>query len=143
MAKTPPYSSDADVTPAISRRAFIAGASLATAALPGTSAAASSAVVTGALVKGTVPKAPFDSVRDYMAAMEAHGLVRHFDAIDQDAYEGTAIMYRMVDHYGVYEAPLLVFDKVKIGGRWIKGPVIANRLRHLDARKQHQSTRTS
>lgn len=133
MVKKSPHSSDKEVTTAISRRTFIAGASLATAALPGASSAASSAAAPSVLAKGSAPKAPFDSVRDYMAAMEAQGLVRHFDAIDQDAYEGTAIMYRMVDRYGVYEAPLLVFDKVKIGGRWIKGPVVANRLRHLDA----------
>ena len=65
--------------------------------------------------------------------MEARGLVRRFGAVDQDAYEGTAIMYRLVERHGILEAPLVVFDKVRIDGRWMQGPVIANRLRHLHA----------
>jgi len=76
---------------------------------------------------------PFSSLREYVAAMEAHGNVMRFDRVDQDAYEGTAIMYRLVDRFGLYRAPLVIFEEVKIGGQWIKGPVIANQLRHVEA----------
>ncbi len=76
---------------------------------------------------------PFSSLRQYVAAMEAHGNVMRFDRVDQDAYEGTAIMYRLVDRFGLYRAPLVIFEEVKIDGRWIKGPVIANQLRHVEA----------
>ena len=79
------------------------------------------------------PEAPFDSVRDFVCAMEARGNVMRFERIDQDAYEGTALMYRIVDRFGPYRAPIVVFDEVKIGGEWIKGPVIANQLRHVEA----------
>ncbi len=76
---------------------------------------------------------PFSSLRQYVAAMEAHGNVMRFDRVDQDAFEGTAIMYRLVDRFGLYRAPLVIFEEVKIDGRWIKGPVIANQLRHVEA----------
>ena len=78
-------------------------------------------------------RAPFDSLRDYVAAMDSYGNVLRFDRIDQDAYEATALMYRIVDLYGRYRAPLVVFDEVKIDGEWIKGPIIANQLRHVEA----------
>jgi 4-hydroxy-3-polyprenylbenzoate decarboxylase len=123
------------VSAAISRRKFLVGTGAGVAAASGAAAgiAPVSAATSAAEMGSVVPVAPFDSVRDYLAAMDARGLVRYFDAVDQDAYEGTAIMYRLVDRYGIYEAPILVFKKVKIGGRWMEGPVIANRLRHLHA----------
>jgi 4-hydroxy-3-polyprenylbenzoate decarboxylase len=77
--------------------------------------------------------APFDSIRDYVAAMAEQGNVLCFDRIDQDAYEGTALMYQLVDKFGAYRTPVVVFDEVKINGEWIKGPVIANQLRHVEA----------
>jgi 4-hydroxy-3-polyprenylbenzoate decarboxylase len=42
-------------------------------------------------------------------------------------------MYRLVDRFGPYRAPLVVFDEVKINGTWLKGPVIGNQLRHVEA----------
>lgn len=80
-----------------------------------------------------MPQAPFDSLRDYVAAMEARGNVMRFARVDQDAFEGTAIMYRLVDHFGVYRAPVVIFEEVKIDGRWMQGPVVANQLRHVEA----------
>jgi 4-hydroxy-3-polyprenylbenzoate decarboxylase len=56
-----------------------------------------------------------------------------FDRVDQDAYEGTALMYRIVDRFGRYRAPIVVFNEVKIDGEWMTGPVIANQLRHVEA----------
>jgi 4-hydroxy-3-polyprenylbenzoate decarboxylase len=110
----------------VSRRAFLAGARLALAAPAGAAAAAAKPDA------GNPPLAPFDSLREYIQAVEAHGLLNRFDAIDQDAYEGTALMYRLVDHHGKDRAPVVMFERVKVGGRWIDGPVIANQSRHVD-----------
>ena len=76
------------------------------------------------------PHAPFDSFRDYMAAIEAWGLVVRVPRIDQDKYEMTAMMYRLIDEFGWYEAPAILAEEVKIEGRWIKGPVICNHQGH-------------
>jgi len=72
------------------------------------------------------PTAPFDSFRDYMAAIEAWGIVVRIPRIDQDNYELTAMMYRLIDEFGWYEAPAILAEEVKIDGEWVKGPVICN-----------------
>ena len=69
---------------------------------------------------------PFDSLRTYMAALEAHGGVLRIPEINQDAYEATALMYRLIDKYGWTGAPAVIFDRIKIDGEWMDGPVIAN-----------------
>ena len=69
---------------------------------------------------------PFDSLRTYMAALEAYGGVLRIPEIDQDAYEATALMYRLIDKYGWTGAPAVIFDRIKIDGEWMNGPVIAN-----------------
>ena len=110
----------------VSRREFLAGSG-------GGLALASGAAATAAKpVSGATPTAPFDSLRDYIQAVDAHGLLQRFDAIDQDAYEGTALMYRLVDHHGKDRTPVVLFERVKVGGRWIDGPIIANQARHVD-----------
>ncbi len=113
------------------RRDFLAAGS---AGLVGATATSADASVTSAtlLHKQNAPMAPFDTVRDYVAAMEAHGNVMRFSRIDQDAFEGTALAYRLVDLFGRFRAPLMIFDEVKIAGQWMKGPVIANELRHVE-----------
>lgn len=116
----------------ISRRHLLsaaggAGLLSATVAGAGTPAAAMAATPRSAAT------GPFTSLRDYVAAMEAHGNVMRFDRVDQDAYEATAVMYRLVDQFGTYRAPLVIFEELKINGRWVKGPLIANQLRHVDA----------
>jgi len=40
------------------------------------------------------PSAPFETFRDYIKALEAHGLVFRVPRIDQDAYEMTASKVR-------------------------------------------------
>jgi len=76
--------------------------------------------------------APFDSIREYIEALEERGLLMRFEKLDQDAYEMTALMYRFIDHYGWEEAPTILAEQVKINGKWIEGPVIANHQGHLD-----------
>jgi len=119
----------------VSRREFLAATSagLAAASTAVTVSAATSSSDQGSRAKGS-PRttAPFDSLRDYVRALDEHGLLLRIDAIDQDAYEGTALMYRLVDRYGRFRAPIVLFERVKIDGRWIDGPVIGNELRHVD-----------
>ena len=115
------------VSPELSRRDLLAGASLA--ALPAgalTLADASKPVRAAARERGSVPTAPFDSLRDWVAAMDDLGLVMRFDRVDQDAYETTALVFANNDRNGYMGSPVLVFDEVKIDGKWVKGPVIAN-----------------
>ena len=75
---------------------------------------------------------PFEDLREWMAELERRGLVLRVRDIDQDAYEGTALMYRLVDKFGMYFAPALVMENVKIDGKWHKGPIIANHCGHWD-----------
>lgn len=113
------------ISPAFSRRALL-GSGLAAGVAP--------RVLAGAKPAGpaAAPTAPFDTMRDYIEALEARGLVMHFDRVDQDAYEATALMYRAIDEFGMYEAPTLVFDNIKVDGQWMQGPVIANHQGHWD-----------
>jgi 4-hydroxy-3-polyprenylbenzoate decarboxylase len=123
------------VSEKVSRRAFVAGtgAGLVVASCAKTPSTDSVATDTASTGPDSAPvTAPFDSLRDYIQAADQHGLVQRFDAIDQDAYEGTALMYRLVDRYGKDRAPVVMFERVKIGGRWIDGPIIANQARHVD-----------
>ena len=69
---------------------------------------------------------PFDSLRDYMAAIEDLGQVLHVSGLDQDSYEATGFMYRLIDKLGWAEAPAVVFKNIKINGQWQDGPIIAN-----------------
>ncbi len=76
------------------------------------------------------PQAPFDTFRDWIAALEAHGLLLRFERMDQDAYHTTGLFFRATDKFGMYETPAMMFDNVKIDGQWVKGPVIANHQGH-------------
>jgi 4-hydroxy-3-polyprenylbenzoate decarboxylase len=69
---------------------------------------------------------PYDSLRDYVAALEARGRVLRVKEVDQDNYEGTALMFRLIDEYGADKAPAVLFEKIKIDGEWREGPMLAN-----------------
>ena len=75
---------------------------------------------------------PYENLREYVAALEARGLVLRVPRLDQDAYEMTALMYKLIDEFGWYGAPCLVADEVKQDGRWMKGPVVTNHQGHWD-----------
>lgn len=53
-----------------------------------------------------------------------------FDRIDQDKYEMPGLFFRATDQYGMYGAPTMVFDEVKVDGKWMKGPVLLNLYGH-------------
>lgn len=103
----------------------------------GISGLASSAAARGE-PRGKPPKStaagwqygPFESLRDYVAELDRRGLLLRVARIDQDAYEGTALMYRLMDRYGMMSAPAVYMERVKIDGRWVEGPVIANQYGH-------------
>ena len=117
----------------VTRREFLAasGAGLAAVSVTTTAQSADDRQPAGVRSASSYA-APFDSLRDYVAALEARGMLKRFGRIDQDAYEGTALMYRMVDHYDRFHAPPVLFEEVRIDGRWMKGPVVANFARHVD-----------
>ena len=69
---------------------------------------------------------PYNSLRDYMEAIETHGNVIRIEAIDQDAYELTGFMYKLIDKHGWLGAPSVIVESVKISGEWIQGPIVIN-----------------
>jgi len=97
----------------------VGGASVASGKGPGTA--------------GTPPSAPFNSLRDYIGALDARGLVVRIPRADQDAYEATALWYRFRDRHGMNGAPTLIFDELRIDGKWVRGPLIVNECGHLHA----------
>ena len=69
---------------------------------------------------------PYDSVRDFLAALDARGRLLRIERMDQDAYEATGFAYRLMDKYGWDEAPAFLIEQIKIDGKWIDGPVLSN-----------------
>ena len=72
------------------------------------------------------PTGPYETLRDYIAALEARGKILRIKEVDQDKYEGTAFVYRMLDEKGLDTSPGLMFEKVKIDGEWRESPMYAN-----------------
>ncbi len=122
----------------VSRRSFLAAtAGLAAAGCESMDTQAAEDRVSIAMAnatanRATAPTAPFDTLRDYVAAIEAQGLLLRFDRLDQDAYEATAIIYALIDKYGWYEAPAMLIENIKQDGKWIKGPLVINHMGHWD-----------
>jgi 4-hydroxy-3-polyprenylbenzoate decarboxylase len=75
---------------------------------------------------------PCDTFRDWIQALDDHGLLMRIPRLDQDAYEMTALAYRLMDEFGWYGAPAVIAEEVKIEGQWRKGPVIFNHQGHWD-----------
>lgn len=69
---------------------------------------------------------PYDSMRDYVIALEATGRLIRIKEMDQDQYEATGFAYRLVEKYGFNEAPAFLIERVKVDGEWMEGPVLAN-----------------
>ena len=122
----------------VSRRSFLA-ATAGIAAIgcepadaQGAGERIATAEATAAENRDAAPQAPFDTLREYVAALEAHGLLLRFEKVDQDAFEGAAIIYALIDKYGWYDAPAVLFESVKQDGVWIKGPVVINHMGHWD-----------
>ena len=72
------------------------------------------------------PTGPYDSLREYIAALEARGRLLRIKEMDQDNYEATAFVYEMLDKMGIERSPGFLIEKVKINGEWMDGPVLGN-----------------
>ena len=42
---------------------------------------------------------PFDSLRDYVLALDARGMLLRVKEIDQDQFHATGLMYRLFDEF--------------------------------------------
>jgi 4-hydroxy-3-polyprenylbenzoate decarboxylase len=71
-------------------------------------------------------KPPYDSMRDFVAALDARGLLQRFDGVDQDQFDATAIMYALIDEFGLRDAPAVLFTDIRANGKSYAGPVVAN-----------------
>ncbi|MCK6369770.1 MAG: hypothetical protein L6Q83_00340, partial [Gammaproteobacteria bacterium] len=107
-----------------SRREMLAAGSVAAASLAAWRPGAVRAAAAGEEGVAGAPQPPFDSLRDYVAALQAHGLLMRFDRVDQDAYHATGLVYRLNDRFSYFGVPALWFDEVRIGGRWVRGPLL-------------------
>jgi len=120
----------------VSRRSFLAaGAGVAAMGCENLGSARSRITEAEAAAterRAAAPKAPYDTLREYVAALEAYGLLLRFDRVNQDEYEVTAIVYALIDKYGWYDAPAVLIENVKQDGEWIKGPIIINHMGHWD-----------
>ncbi len=121
----------------VSRREFIASTGSGLAALAATACTPAQQECIEADVAGafgatpqTAPAAPFDTFRDWIAALDSNGLLMRFGRVDQDAFHTTGLFFRATDRFGMLEAPAMLFEEVLIDGQWVKGPVIANHQGH-------------
>ena len=73
-----------------------------------------------------VTTGPYDSLRDYLTALEATGNLLRIPEMDQDAYETTAFTYRAIEELGYWKAPAFLVERVKIDGAWVEGPFLGN-----------------
>jgi len=71
-------------------------------------------------------RGPYDSLRDYVAALEALGRLVRIEEMDQDRFEATAFAYRLIEKHGFYGAPAFLIERIKVDGKWLDGPVISN-----------------
>lgn len=69
---------------------------------------------------------PFSCLRDYVAALERHGKLLRIAEMDQDRFEPTGFAYRLVRDKGFHHAPAFLVERLKVGGRWLDGPVLGN-----------------
>lgn len=69
---------------------------------------------------------PYDSVRDYIDALDAAGHVVRVPHMNQDEYESTAFAYRLMDRIGFNQAPAFVLENTTINGKVYDTPVIGN-----------------
>ena len=76
---------------------------------------------------------PFDSLRDYIHALESNDRLIRIKQMDQDKYEATGFAYRLVKEYGYDLAPAFLIEKIKINNQWLNGPIIGNLFGGWDA----------
>ncbi|NND53799.1 MAG: UbiD family decarboxylase [Gammaproteobacteria bacterium] len=128
--KTPDSQTDHSTKSALDRREFLV-ATTGIAALTTGCATTADGVSTANRRSDRRTTPPYDSIRDWVAALDEHGLLLRIAEIDQDNYEATGLVFRMNDYYGPYRSPGLLFEKIKMGGEWYDGPVLGNMQMHF------------
>ena len=68
---------------------------------------------------------PYDSMRDYVAELEKRNRCIRIKEIDQDVYESTALIYKMLERMGD-KAPGFIAERTKINNKWFETPVVGN-----------------
>ena len=63
------------------------------------------------IIPKPIATGPFDSLREYLAAVEARGKLLRINKMDQDRFEASAFAYRMVEERGFDEAPPFMIEK--------------------------------
>lgn len=120
----------------VSRRSFLAAtagiAAIGCETMDAANAKIAVAEKTAAERRAAAPTAPFDTLREYVAALEAHDLLLRFDRVDNDQFEAAALVYSLIDKYGWYDAPAVLIENIKEGGEWIEGPIVINHMGHWD-----------
>ncbi len=109
----------------LSRRAVLLSGAAA-AALSSVTGCAGAKQTQSSSAAAPALNAPFDSMRDFVAALEERGLLERFDGVNQDRFDATAIMYALVDNFGLREAPAVLFTNLRANGQTYAGPVVAN-----------------
>lgn len=115
--------------PSIDRREFLAATTGLAALTAGCASVAGSASASGRN-SAAAPMPPYDSIRDWVAALDANGLLMRIPEVDQDNFEATGLVFRMGDMYGPYRSPGLLFEKIKVDGKWMDGPLLGNMQMH-------------
>ena len=69
---------------------------------------------------------PFDSLREYVSALESRDLLIRIPKMDQDRYEATGFAYQLVKEFSYDLAPAFLIEKIKINNRWMDGPILGN-----------------
>jgi len=69
---------------------------------------------------------PFDSLRDFIRALEADGRILRIPELDQDKYQLSGLGYRLIEKLGYDDSPGFVVERIKIDGEWVNGPVLGN-----------------
>ncbi len=69
---------------------------------------------------------PYDSLREFVHALEARGKLLRIPEMDQDRFEATAFAYRLIERMGYDKAPAFLIEKIKIDGQWMDGPILGN-----------------
>jgi len=60
---------------------------------------------------------PFDSLREYVSALEARGLLLRIAEMDQDKYEATGFAYQLVKEFSYDLAPAFLIETIKINNQ--------------------------
>ena len=104
-----------DKTTRMDRRSLIAAAGMTATAL----ATPSLGTAAGGVSRKTVRTGfPHDTFRDWIRTLEDNGLLMRLPRLDQDAYEATALAYRLMDRFGWYGAPAVIADAMANPGRY-------------------------